>query len=97
MNGPRMDPMTEARFMYGPRDELHEPNEWDRRWLSGFTVFLGSHSNFDHWGNPDTGWTAYVGVKGCATGSFGDRFYWRSVRSLPCRADSVLTDAGAAW
>lgn len=89
--------MTGARFMRGARDELVPPDEYDRRWLAGFTVFLGSQGNFDHWGNPDNGYTCYVGVEGCATGSYGDRFYWRSVKHLPCRADFAYTEAGAAW
>jgi len=73
----------------------------ERAWYAQYTVFLGSHGNFDMWGNPATGNTCYVGdpIGGCLTGSFGDRWYWRSM--LPCWArngdDEWITDAGRAW
>lgn len=75
-------------------------NESERAWYARYTVFLGSHGNFDMWGNPETGYTCYVGtpIGGCLTGSFGDRWYWRSMLGYwHGRDDEWITDAGRSW
>ena len=73
----------------------------DLAWYSRYTVFLGSDTNFDMWGNPDTGCTCYVGnpAIGCHTGSFGDRRYWRAHLAYRAGTDhgETFTPAGMAW
>jgi len=69
--------------------------------VAGFTVFLGSSGNFDHWGDPSTGWVWYVGNPeiGCNSGNFGDRLYWRSHRAYRAGTPNgeTFTAEGAAW
>lgn len=78
--------------------KLRPMDSYEAAHAAGHTVFLGSDVNFDYWGNPETGWTTYIGNPGigCASGSMGDRGYWRSIRHLP--SDSRrYTPAGLDW
>jgi hypothetical protein len=54
---------------------------YDLAYYVRFTVYLGSHGNFDYWGDPTTGGVCYVGdpSQGCHTGGWGGRDYWRSM------------------
>lgn len=73
-------------------------DEFDLRYYTKFTVFLGASGNFDYWGNPENGAVIYVGdpFGGCLTGGFGDRSYWRSMRFNEGMG-RVLTPEGRTW
>lgn len=62
-----------------------------------FSVFLGSNANWDYWGNPETGRTMFVDVAaGCLSGSFGDRYYWRTSLTWD-DGSTAYTAAGRSW
>ena len=80
---------------YPPATGTRDGQPVDPAHVARFSVFLGSHHQFDHWGDPDPGWVWYVGAPGCNSGSFGDRLYWRSLRFTPSAGER--TPEGVAW